>query len=114
MNTITILGMACFVFVAIFTVRAYRNNTGLGQTPRGAIIEAWFNIVIGFTANFIANLFLIPLMTSGGHLSAANNFWGGWIYTAISICRQYVIRRWFEKRLHAIVRWVERTVGVAG
>jgi hypothetical protein len=25
----------------------------------------------------------------------------GWIYTSVSILRQYAIRRWFQQRLHA-------------
>lgn len=109
MSLLTWLGMASLIFVAAFTVRAYRNNTGPGQTPRGAIIEAWFNIFIGFSVNFVMNLALLPLVHA--ELTAASNFWLGWIYTAISICRQYAIRRWFEKSLHAIVRWVERAIG---
>jgi len=106
---LTILGAASLVFVVAFTVRAYRNNSGPGQTPRGAIIEAWFNILIGFSVNYAMNLVLLPLVHA--ELTAASNFWLGWIYTAISICRQYAIRRWFEKRLHAIVRWVEKVLG---
>lgn len=113
MNTLTLLGVASLIFVAAFTVRAYRNNTGPGQTPRGAIIEAWVNIAIGFGLNYLANLFLIPLMTEGGHVTMTSNWWGGWVYTAISTCRQYAIRRWFEKRLHAMVHRVERAIGAA-
>lgn len=94
MNTLTLLGLASFVFVAVFTARAYRNNTGVGQTPRGAIVEAWTNIVIGFSVNLVANVFLIPLMANGAQVTFESNWWGGWVYTAISIIRQYAIRRW--------------------
>ena len=91
---LTILGIVSFLFVAGFTARAYRNNTGHGQTPRGAIVEAWTNIAVGFAVNFVANIFLIPMMTGGADLSLESNWWGGWCYTALSIIRQYAIRRW--------------------
>lgn len=92
MSLLTTLGIVSFVFVVGFTVRAYANNTGHGQTPRGAIKEAWTNIAWGFGFNYVANIFLLPLV--GATLTASSNFWLGWIYTAISIVRQYAIRRW--------------------
>lgn len=91
MSMLGLLGLASMVFVAGFTFRTAR----AGADPRAAIIEAWFNIVVGFTVNFVANLWLIPLMT-GVELPHGANFWGGWIYTTISIVRQYAIRRWFH------------------
>lgn len=94
MTLLTTLGLVSFVFVAVFTARAYRNNTGVGQTPRGAIIEAWTNIAIGFTVNFLSNFLLLPLV--GAEFTAGQNFALGWIYTAISIVRAYAVRRWFN------------------
>lgn len=94
--TITILGIAAFIFVAVFTHRAYN----AGHNPRQAIIEAWANIVIGFSINFVANFLILPLVDA--HITVAQNFWMGWLYTAVSICRQYAIRRWFQKRIHTI------------
>lgn len=101
MSTLTILGLASFLFVVAFTVRVLRMNTGVGQTPRGAIIEAWTNIVIGFSVNYFANFALLPLV--GVHVNAADNFMLGWCYTAISIVRGYVIRRFFN-----FVEWSSR------
>lgn len=92
--TLHLLGMASFAFVAVFTARAYRNNTGVGQTPRWAIVEAWTNIAIGFTVNYLANFMLLPLV--GASFTAAENFWLGWVYTAISMIRQYAIRRLYN------------------
>jgi hypothetical protein len=104
MNLLEILGVASMVFVGAFTYHAaFVQAHTTGQTPREAIIEAWVNLVIGFTINFIANLWLIPLM-AGVELSHSANFWGGWVYTTISILRQYTIRRWFNKRLHSLAR----------
>jgi hypothetical protein len=104
MNLLQALGIASMAFVVAFTVRAYALNPGAGQSPRSAIIEAWFNIAIGFTINFIMNLLVIPLAVHGGHLSAADNWWMGWVFTTISIVRQYAIRRWFNARLHAAAK----------
>lgn len=68
------------------------------QTRLGSLIEALINVVIGFSINFIANLLIFPLF--GMHISLGNNFLMGLIYTAISIARSYVIRRWFNSMLH--------------
>jgi hypothetical protein len=92
---LTALGIASLLFVVGFTARAYRNNTGVGQTPRGAIIEAWFNIAVGFSVNYVVNIFLLPLV--GASFTAMENFWLGWIYTAVSIVRAYSLRRLFNK-----------------
>ena len=102
MTLLTALGIASFVFVAAFTARAYSQPDGVGQSPRQAIVEAWLNIAIGFSINFVANFLILPL--ADAHISAAQNFWMGWISTTVSIVRQYVIRRWFNARLHAAAR----------
>lgn len=96
-----LLGLASMVFVAAFTwYQATHSNQGVGQTKRSAIAEAWVNITIGFGVNFIANFILFPLMMHGQHVGLVENFFGGWIYTAISVVRQYAIRRWFNHRIH--------------
>lgn len=97
MTLLTALGMASLVFTAVFTWRSYY----AGPNPRAAIIEAWANIVIGFSINFIANLLILPLIDA--HVTASQNFWMGWVYTSVSILRQYAIRRWFQQRLHEAV-----------
>jgi len=96
---LTALGVAAMVFVAVFTLHAafVQAHRG-GQSPRSAIVEAWTNIAIGFAVNFTANLVLLPLAFGGLRIEAATNWWLGWTYTAISILRQYAIRRWFNAR----------------
>lgn len=96
MSLITALGILSAAFVAWFTYRAYSSaDDGSGpQSKRASIIEAWTNIVIGFSINYAANLLLLPLV--GAELTAANNFWLGWTYTAVSVLRQYAVRRWFN------------------
>lgn len=70
------------------------------QTRLGSLYEALINIVIGFSINFAANMLIFPLF--GFHISAGSNFALGCIYTGISLVRSYVIRRWFNARLHAV------------
>ena len=95
------LGLLSFVFVAWFTLRAYSGpDTGAGQSRRASIVEAWANICIGFTVNWLANFLLLPLV--GASFTAWDNFLLGWIYTAVSIVRQYAIRRWFNARIHLL------------
>jgi hypothetical protein len=103
---LNLIGLLSFVFVAWFTHRAYRQPSGTGQSPREAIIEAWMNLAIGFTINYVANLVILPAIFHS-HLSHWDNFVMGWVYTAISIVRQYAIRRWFNSgRQHAFVHWI--------
>jgi hypothetical protein len=100
MTLLATLSLASFIFVLVFTVVSLRRAPGIGQSPASAIIEAWANIVLGFTVNFFANLVILPLV--GLEISHGNNFLMGWIYTAVSIVRQYALRRWFNARLHAV------------
>jgi uncharacterized membrane protein YagU involved in acid resistance len=69
------------------------------QTRLGSFIEAWVNVLIGFGINFCANLVILPLF--GYTPGLWDNFQIGLLYTVVSIARSYVIRRWFNARLHA-------------
>lgn len=102
MTTLNALGILSFLFVAGFTWRAYTREPGPGQSPRSAIAEAWLNICVGFGVNWSANFLLLPLV--GAHFTAGENFALGWVYTAVSILRQYAIRRWFNSRLHTLAQ----------
>jgi hypothetical protein len=83
-TALTALGLASLAFTAWFTWRSYHAGANLG---------------IGFGINFLANLLILPLIDA--HFTLVQNFWMGWIYTSVSILRQYAIRRWFQQRLHA-------------
>jgi hypothetical protein len=66
----------------------------MSQSRKGSIAEALMNTAIGFGINYAANLLIFPLF--GMHISLANNFLMGIIYTGISIARSYVLRRVFN------------------
>lgn len=93
LSIIQLLGMGSALAIVVFTFRAYYQ----GEDPRAAITEVWVNLAIGFAINYAVNAFTLPLV--GAELSASDTFWLGWWYTAISLIRQYVIRRWFQDRV---------------
>jgi hypothetical protein len=69
------------------------------QTRLGSLIEACANIVIGFSINWWANMLVLPLF--GFHVTGGQAFNIGVFFTVISLVRSYVLRRWFNARLHA-------------
>lgn len=66
----------------------------MSQTRLGSFAEAWANIAVGFSINYVANLLIFPLF--GMHISPGNNFVLGLIYTAISLARSFILRRYFN------------------
>jgi hypothetical protein len=66
----------------------------MAQTKLGSFIEAWANIVVGFAINFCANMTILPLF--GFKVTAGGAFEIGLIFTAISLVRSYVLRRYFN------------------
>jgi hypothetical protein len=100
-NTITILGLASIVFCAAVTIHSAYRQSGRGQSWKESISEAWTNIAIGFTLNYILNLFILPMVGAelGSELTLINNFMIGWIYTAASFIRQMALRRYYNWRM---------------
>jgi hypothetical protein len=101
--TLVTLGLASLVFVIGFTVYACRSSDGQAgragrQTSRQAILESWVNILAGFSVNFFLNLLMLPML--GITLSAGDNFYLGCVYTAVSVVRSFVIRRYAESYIH--------------
>lgn len=95
MSMLTILGLVAIAACLYLTVMmAYVSAEGGGQSPVDSLKEAWTNIVIGFSINYAANLLIFPLVDT--HVTLGQNFWIGCIYTAISLVRSFVIRRWFN------------------
>ena len=70
----------------------------MNQTRLGSLIETIINTLIGFTVSFFAwpvaaVIFRIEY-TQGQH-------WGVVVFfTVISVARGYIVRRWFNARLH--------------
>lgn len=70
----------------------------MSQSRKGSLIEALINVLIGFVINFIANLAILPAFGFEG-LTMETNFYIGVAYTAVSIVRSYMIRRWFNSMI---------------
>jgi hypothetical protein len=68
------------------------------QTKLGSFYEACINVAIGFGINFVANLIILPLF--GFNITLMDNFYIGLLYTIVSVVRSYVVRRWFDRRIH--------------
>lgn len=67
----------------------------MAQTRFGSVIEAAANILVGFAINWSANMLFLPMFGFTG-LTAAKAFGIGLVFTAISLIRQYVLRRYFN------------------
>lgn len=70
----------------------------VNQTRLSSLIEAFINIVIGYIVALASQLFIFPLL--GIIISLETNLLIGAWFTFISLIRSYVIRRWFNARLH--------------
>lgn len=68
------------------------------QSRLESLIESLMNILIGYFVALASQLIIFPLM--GIHVPLHTNLVIGLWFTAVSLVRSYVIRRWFNKRLH--------------
>ena len=64
------------------------------QTRIGSITESLANVAVGFTINLIGNLLILPMF--GFDVTVAAAFGIGLWFTAISIARSYILRRFFN------------------
>lgn len=69
------------------------------QTRIGSLIESLMNIFIGYGVALLSQILIFPLFDI--NVTLATNLWIGAWFTVISLVRSYVIRRWFNARLHA-------------
>jgi hypothetical protein len=69
----------------------------VNQTRLGSLIETITNTAIGFGVAIASQLLVFPLF--GIHVPFSANLGIGAWFTAISIARGYVLRRWFNARL---------------
>lgn len=69
------------------------------QSKLGSLIESIVNIMIGLIIALLSQLVVFPLV--GIHdVAFSTNLEIAAYFTAISLVRSYVIRRWFNARLH--------------
>lgn len=70
----------------------------MNQSRLGSLIETVFNTAIGFGVAIASQVLVFPLF--GIHVPLSTNLGIGAWFTAISIARGYMLRRWFNARLH--------------
>jgi hypothetical protein len=70
----------------------------MSQSRRESFIEAALNVAIGYGVALGSQLAIFPIF--GIHVTMSTNLWIGAWFTAISLARSFIIRRWFNARLH--------------
>lgn len=68
------------------------------QSRLQSFIESLMNIAIGYGVALASQLALFPLFDI--HIPLSSNLWIGAWFTVISLIRSYIIRRWFNARMH--------------
>ena len=76
------------------------------QTRLESFIEVWINVGIGFLINLLANFLILPAF--GLAVTFGQSFWIGVAFTAISIVRSYIIRRWAQASLRTAIKSLYR------
>jgi hypothetical protein len=76
------------------------------QTRLGSLIESLLNIAIGYLVALLSQLMIFPLFDI--HVPLSTNLWIGAWFTLISLVRSYIIRRWFNARLHSAAQAMAR------
>lgn len=76
------------------------------QTKVGSLIESAMNIMIGYGVALLSQIIIFPLFEI--HISLTTNLWIGAWFTVISLVRSYIIRRWFNARIHAAAQSLAR------
>lgn len=77
------------------------------QTRLSSLIEAAVSTAVGFALSVLAGHFLFPQY--GVHITVSTNLSITAWFTLLSVVRGYVIRRWFNNRIHAMAhRLAER------
>lgn len=67
------------------------------QSRRSSFYEACINVLIGYVVALASQWLVFPLFSI--HVPLSTNLWIGAWFTAISLVRSYVIRRWFNARI---------------
>tara|TARA_R110002096_G_scaffold397985_1_gene593978 strand:- start:112 stop:327 length:216 start_codon:yes stop_codon:yes gene_type:complete len=66
------------------------------QTKKQSLIEAFLNTAVGFGISFASTFLIFPLM--GFESSPGKNLIITLFFTVVSICRGYILRRFFNNR----------------
>ena len=70
------------------------------QTKLESLIESLMNIFIGYVVAILSQIVIFPMFDV--QVSFQTNLLMGAWFTLVSLIRSYVIRRWFNARLHRV------------
>ena len=65
-----------------------------GQSRCASFAEACLNVGVGYLVALASQMVILPMY--GVQLTLAENAVIGFWFTLVSICRSYVLRRWFN------------------
>ena len=65
------------------------------QTRKGSFFESWANILVGGSINWVATLFIVPVLWNP-NCPKSSAFYMTVFYTGVSLCRSYCLRRYFN------------------
>ena len=66
------------------------------QTKKQSFIESLTSTTIGIIIGIVLNLTVLPIF--GYPVSLSDSLWISVIFTAVSVIRSYIIRRWFNSK----------------
>lgn len=78
------------------------------QTRLESLIEAIVNAVIGMGVGLASQIVIFYAL--GVKATISQNLWMVLWFTLISVARSYIIRRWFNERLHRMVKNIAHAV----
>ena len=66
------------------------------QTKRQSLIETLTSVFVGWLIGVILNMLVLPLFDY--NITVIDSLWVSLIFTAVSVIRGYVIRRFFNSK----------------
>lgn len=82
----------------------------MAQTRIDSLVEVLLNVAIGWVIALVTQLLVFPMF--GINISIGDQLGISVIFTVVSIVRGYVIRRWFNARLHAMAMKLAKELDV--
>ena len=71
------------------------------QTKLSSLLESFINILIGYLIALLSQIIIFPFFNI--HITLQDNMYIGAWFTLISLIRSYLIRRYFNARLHKVM-----------
>ena len=65
------------------------------QSRAMSLVEAVANVVVGYGVAVLTQILIFPIF--GLHTTLAQNLKMGAVFTVVSLCRSYTLRRLFER-----------------